>query len=73
MLCYLWHYILYIDDSGLYKDVWNWKETKDLFKEVGNYMMPVIALLSGYEIHLKNMKNRKFDQEQIEEQIKNIN
>lgn len=73
VLCYLWHYILYIDDSGLYKDVWNWKETKELFKEVGNHMMPVIALLSGYEIHLKNMKNRKFDQEQTQEQIKNIN
>lgn len=73
VLCYLWHYILYIDDSGLYKDVWKWTETKELFKENGNHMMPVIALLSGYEIHLKNMKNRKFDQEQIQEQIKNIN
>lgn len=73
VLCYLWHYILYIDDSGLYKDVWNWKETEDLLKKAGNHMMPVIALLSGYEIHLKNMKNRKFDQEQIQEQMKNIN
>lgn len=73
VLCYLWHYILYIDDSGLYKDVWNWNETKGLFKEAGNHMMPVAALLSGYEIHLKNMENRKFDQEQIDEQIKNVN
>lgn len=73
VLCYLWHYILYIDDSGLHKDVWNWKETKGLFKEAGNHMMPVVALLSGYEIHLKNMENRKFDQEQIDEQIKNVN
>ena len=73
VLCYLWHYILYIDDSGLYKDVWNWNETKGLFKDAGNHMLPVVALLSGYEIHLKNMENRKFDQEQIDEQIKNVN
>lgn len=73
VLCYLWHYILYIDDSGLYKDVWNWEETKEFFKQVENHMIPVIALLSGYDIHLKNMKKRKFNQEQIKEQIKNIN
>ena len=73
VLCYLWHYILYIDDTGLYKDVWNWKETKELFKEAGNYMIPVVVLLSGYELHLNNMKNRNFDKEQINEQIKNIN
>lgn len=73
VLIYLWHYILYIDRTGLYKDVWNWKETDRLFKNIGNYMIPVVVLLSGNEIHLKNMKKRKFDKKQIEEQIKNIN
>lgn len=72
-LCYLWHYILYVDKTGLYKDVWNWKTSNELFKNAGNYMMPVVVLLSGYDIHIQNMKNRKFDKEQIEEQIKNIN
>lgn len=73
VLCYLWHYILYVDDSELYKDVWNWKEAKDLFKNVGSYMMSTVVLLSGYEKHLENIKRRNFDQEQIQEQIKNIN
>lgn len=73
VLSYLWHYILYIDSTGLYKDVWNWKETDKLFENVGNYMIPVVILLSGSEIHKRNMKNRKFDQKQIEEQIRNIN
>lgn len=72
-LCYLWHYILYVDKTGLYKDVWNWKTSNELFKNAGNYMMPVVVLLSGYDMHIKNMKNRKFDKEQIEEQIRNIN
>lgn len=72
-LCYLWHYILYIDKTGLYKDVWNWKVSKELFENEGNYMMPVVALLSGYDVHIENMKKRNFDNEQIEEQIKNIN
>ena len=73
VLSYLWHYILYIDSTGLYKDVWNWKETNKLFENVGNHMLPVVVLLSGNEIHNRNMKSRKFDKEQIEEQIRNIN
>ena len=73
ILSYLWHYILYVDRTELYKDVWNWNKTDKLFQNAGNYMIPVIVLLSGNEIHLKNMKDRKFDQEQIKEQIKNIN
>ncbi len=72
-LCYLWHYILYIDKTGLYKDVWDWKISNKLFKNAGNYMMPVVVLLSGYDMHIKNMRDRKFDKEQIEEQIRNIN
>ena len=71
-LCYLWYYILYVDKTGLYKDVWNWKTSNELFKNAGNYMMPVVVILSGYNMHIKNMKDRNFDKEQIEEQIINI-
>lgn len=72
LILYLFYYILYIDRTGLYKDIWNWEIYNNLFKSAGSYMLPVIALLSGYEIHKKNMKKRNFDKEQIEEQIKNI-
>lgn len=64
-ICYLWHYILYIDNSDLYKDVWNWKRSENLLKNAGSDMMPVVVLLSGYEKHLQNMKKRKYDNEQI--------
>ena len=72
LILYLFYYILYIDQTWLYKDIWNWEIYNNLFKSAGSYMLPVIALLSGYEIHKKNMKKRNFDKEQIEEQIKNI-
>lgn len=72
LILYLFYYILFIDRTGLYKDIWNWEMSNNLFKNSGSYMVPVIALLSGYEIHKKNMEKRNFDKEQIEEQIKNI-
>ena len=72
LILYLFYYILYINQTGLYKDIWNWEISNNLFKSAGSYMLPVIALLNGYEIHKKNMKKRNFDKEQIEEQIKNI-
>ena len=72
LILYLFYYILFIDRTELYKDIWNWEISNNLFKNAGSYMVPVIALLSGCEIHKKNMGKRNFDKEQIEEQIKNI-
>ena len=72
LILYLFYYILFIDRTGLYKDIWNWEISNNLFKNAGSYLVPVIALLSGCEIHKKNMGKRNFDKEQIEEQIKNI-
>lgn len=71
-ICHLWHYILYIDQTGLYQDIWNWKETDKMYQNAGSYMLPVIVLLSGYPNHLQNMKKRNFDKEQIKEQKRNI-
>ena len=42
----------------------------NLFKSSGNYMIPVIALLSGCKLHKENMSKRNYDKEQIEEQKK---
>ena len=72
LILYLFYYILFIDRTELYKDIWNWEISNNLLKNAGSYMVPVIALLSGCEIHKKNMGKRNFDKEQIEEQIKNI-
>ncbi len=72
IIVYLLYYILYIDNTGLYKDVWNWKMSTNLFKSAGNHMIPVIALLSGCKLHKENMIKKNYDKEQIEEQKKNI-
>lgn len=72
IIVYLLYYILYIDNTGLYKDVWNWKMSTNLFKSAGNYMIPVIVLLSGCKLHKENMIKRNYDEEQINEQKKNI-
>lgn len=71
-ICNLCHYILYLDQTGLYQDIWNWKETDKMYENAGSYMLPVLVLLSGYETHLKNMVKRNFDEEQIKEQKRNI-
>ena len=59
IIVYLLYYILYIDNTGLYKDVLNWKMSTNLFKSSGNYMIPVIALLSGCKLHKENMIKNK--------------
>lgn len=72
-IVYLWHYILYRDNSNLANDVWSWKTTMNLYKKHGNYMLPVIAMLSGYTIHKQMIKKRGFSQNQIKCQKENIN
>ena len=57
IIVYLLYYILYIDNTCLYKDVLNWKMSTNLFKSSGNYMIPVIALLSGCKLHKEKRKN----------------
>ena len=71
-LVYLWHYILYMDNTNLSHDIWNWNTTKNLYIDHGNFMLPVVALLSGYKMHIKIMSERKYSKKQIEIQKENI-
>ena len=71
-ICYIMYYILFIADNKNYYNIWSWKSTLNIFKNNGSYMIPVVALLCGYEFHIKNMKYRNFDNEQIALQKYNI-
>ena len=71
-ICYIMYYILFIADNKNYYNVWSWKSTLNIFKNNGSYMIPVVVLLCGYEFHIKNMKYRNFDNEQIALQKYNI-
>lgn len=72
MICFIMYYILFLADSKNYYNIWSWKSTINVFKDNGSYMIPVVALLCGYSFHIKNMKQRNFDDEQIEIQKYNI-
>lgn len=71
-ICYIMYYILFIADHKNYYNIWSWKSTLNIFKNNGSYMIPVVALLCGYEFHIKNMEIRNFDSEQISLQKYNI-
>lgn len=71
-ICYIFYYILFYADYKNYCNIWSWKSTINVFNNNGSYTISVIALLCGYEIHIKNMKFRKFDNNQIELQKYNI-
>ena len=71
-ICYILYYILFIADNKNYYNIWSWKSTLNIFKNNGSYMIPVVALLCGYKFHIKNMKYRNFDIEQIALQKYNI-
>lgn len=71
-ICYIMYYILFIADNKNYYNIWSWKSTLNIFKNNGSYIIPVVALLCGYEFHIKNMKYRNFDNEQIALQKYNI-
>lgn len=72
MICFIMYYILFLADTKNYYNIWSWKSTTNVFKNNGSYMIPVVALLCGYQFHIENMKKRHFDDEQIEIQKYNI-
>lgn len=71
-ITYLMYYILYESDEKDYYNIWSWKSTTNLFKKNGSYMIPIVALLCGYKIHIYNMEKRCFDEEQVKIQKYNI-
>lgn len=72
IICYIMYYILFKADDRNYYNIWSGKSTLNIFKHNGSYMIPVVALLCGYEFHIKNMEARNFDSEQIALQKYNI-
>ena len=72
LICFIMYYILFKASLKDYNDIWDWKSTKDTFKNHSSFMIPVIALLCGYEYHVKNMQERGYDKEQIVIQKYNI-
>lgn len=72
IICFIMYYILFLADEKNYYNIWAWKSTENTFKNNGSYMIPVIALLCGFEFHVHNIKQKGFDEEQIELQKHNI-
>lgn len=71
-LCFLMYYILFLADEEDYYNIWSWKSSPKIFSKHGSYMMPVVSLLCGYSFHIKNMKKRSFNLEQIDLQKQNV-
>lgn len=72
LICFIIYYILFLADFKNYYNIWSWKSTENVFRKNGSYMIPVVALLCGYEFHIRNIELRNFDREQIELQKYNI-
>lgn len=71
-ICYIMYYVLFKSSEKDFYNIWSWKSTNETFKNNGSFMIPVVSLLCGHEIHIENMKKRGFDNEQIELQKYNI-
>ncbi len=58
--------ILYKDNTNKISELWKFKETQELFGAIYHPFITNILLLSGYEIHLKNMKKYNLDNKQCD-------
>lgn len=61
-LVYLWYFIIFFKND--YK-ISRWTFSENYFKSHGSCMMMSVALLMGYNIHIKVMEELNFDKEQI--------
>lgn len=64
--------ILYTDETGKFKELWNEKDINILFGQKVNPFITNILLLLGFEYHIKNIKKYDFDDEQIKKQKQRI-
>lgn len=64
--------ILYTDETGKFKELWNKKDINILFGQKVNPFITNILLLLGFEYHIKNIKKYDFDDEQIKKQKQRI-
>jgi hypothetical protein len=69
----LMYHILFIDKHETYKTIWDMENSSGLFSKHGSWFINTIVLLYAVEIHQQNMKNKKFDKEQIKYHIEAIN
>lgn len=68
-LCYFFYYILYFSNES--HDIWSW-DSKNVFTNHGNHMIPTISLLAGQPIHMENMQKRNYDKYQIDKHKQNL-
>lgn len=64
--------ILYTDETGKFKELWNEKDINILFGQKVNPFITNILLLLGFEYHIKTIKKYDFDDEQIKKQKQRI-
>lgn len=64
--------ILYTDETGKFKELWNEKDINILFGQKVNPFITNILLLLGFEYHIKTIKKYDFDDEQIKKQNQRI-
>lgn len=66
-VCWLMHYILYYADSSEFLTIWTWGKGEGVvpFEHHGSFVTCVVAALTGQPIHAKNMADRGYDEEQI--------
>ena len=57
---------MFIDNNNKIRELWNIKDTSDLFGKFSNPFITNVVLLAGYEIHINNMKKYGFDEKQNE-------
>ncbi len=69
-LVYLWYFIIFLT-----KDTFNilrWETKFDYFRDNGSFMLPVLALLMGYNLHKQMMETNNYDLEQINYHKENV-
>ena len=64
--------ILYTDETGKFKELWNEKDINILFGQKVHPFITNILLLLGFEYHIKTIKKYDFDDEQIKKQKQRI-
>lgn len=58
--------VLFIDKNDRIRELWNIKNTSDLFGKISNPYITNVLLLAGCEIHKNNIKKYALDEKQIE-------
>jgi len=64
-ICWLMHYIMFYGTLADAGSIWGWKGAPKAFAEHGSPVTCVVAQLAGQPIHVKNMAERGYDDEQI--------